>query len=140
MEVLYPEKPKARYNSLKSNYQKFLNKVGYSKQNPKNDWASSPERENWKVLEGLEQHAHRLREWQRLILNQLTQQIFQRVFKATWPYTMVFSFVLHQTSLVLHCIIPLQSISLRYHQLLDPFNELTKSQINLWDNYKNADR
>ena len=31
-------------------------------------------------------------------------------FLEPWPYTMVSSFVLHQTSLALHCLIPIKSI------------------------------
>ena len=60
MEGLYPEGPKGRYNPLKSNYEKYLNDLGYFGQNPWNDWANSAEGENGAVLEGwFMQHAHR---------------------------------------------------------------------------------
>ena len=60
MEGLYPEGPKGRYNPLKSTYEKYLNDLGYSGQNPWNDWANSAEGENGEVLEGwYMQHAHR---------------------------------------------------------------------------------
>ena len=52
IEGLYPEGPKGRYNPLKSYYERFLNEVGYSGQNPWNDWANSAEGENGEVLEG----------------------------------------------------------------------------------------
>ncbi|MEC8543755.1 MAG: sulfatase-like hydrolase/transferase, partial [SAR324 cluster bacterium] len=39
MEGLYPEGPTGRYIPLKSTYEKYLNDLGYSGQNPWNDWA-----------------------------------------------------------------------------------------------------
>ena len=60
MEGLYLEGPKGRYNPFKSTYEKYLNDLGYSGQNPWNDWANSAEGENGEVLEGwYMKHAHR---------------------------------------------------------------------------------
>jgi len=52
VEGLYPEGPKGKYNPLKSTYEKFLNEMGYSGQNPWNDLANSVEEKNDEILEG----------------------------------------------------------------------------------------
>ena len=57
---LIQKAPKADKIFFKSTYEKYLNDLGYSGQNPWNDWANSAEGENGEVLEGwYMQHAHR---------------------------------------------------------------------------------